>query len=61
MLSPATIEYAIGVSPWPSRVKGARRPVIVALGRKLNPEWPFGDATVAYGYEAPDAPYTVKE
>lgn len=61
MLSPANIEYAVGVSPWTSRVKGARRSVLVALGQKLNPEWLFGDATVAYGYEAPDALYTVEE
>ncbi|CAB0852674.1 hypothetical protein FRC0337_01608 [Corynebacterium diphtheriae] len=61
VLSPSTIEYAIGVSPWTTRVKGARRSTLVALGRALNPEWPFGDTAVAYGYEAPDAPYTAEE
>lgn len=61
VLSPATIEYAIGVSPWTTRVKGARRSVLVSLGRQLNPEWPFGDTPVAYGYETPDAPYTAEE
>ena len=56
MLSPATIEFAIGISPRTTRVKGAR-----STGAKLKPEWPFGDTAVAYGYETPDAPYTVEE
>ena len=35
--------------------------MLVALGRKLSPEWPVGDTAVAYGYAAPAAPYTVED
>ncbi len=55
VLAPDVIEYAVNTSPWTTRVRGTRRSVLIRLGRELNPDWPFGETAVRYGYTAPDA------
>lgn len=61
VLDPDVIEYAINTSGLTSRVKGARRSLLVRLGQELNPDWPFAETGVRYGYVAPDAPYSDDE
>lgn len=61
VLAPDVIEYAVNTSPWTTRVRGTRRSVLIRLGRELNPDWPFGETAVRYGYTAPDAPYSDSE
>lgn len=61
VFDPEVIEYAINRATVSSRVKGARRSILVGLGRELNGSWPFADTQVRYGYKAPDAPYTEHE
>lgn len=61
VLAPDVVEYAVNTSPWTTRVRGTRRSVLIRLGRELNPDWPFGETAVRYGYTAPDAPYSDSE
>lgn len=61
VLAPDVIEYAVNTSPWTTRVRGTRRSVLIRLGRELNPNWPFGETAVRYGYISPDVPYSDDE